>query len=185
MKVATGLPALAVVIGSASASFAGLAVYVNPANGHEYILTPAPMTWQDAQAFSRSVGGYLASVGDQAENDWITTTFAVALPAPDYVWIGLTDRDVEGTFTWDSGEPLAYTNWFPGEPNNFPSSPEGEDFATLTTQDGTGRWFDTPSPTYNGLPYLVYGVVEIVPAPAAIGLVGATVPFVVRRRRVR
>ena len=33
-------------------------------------------------------------------------------------WIGLSDQAVENNFVWDSGEPVTYTAWGPGEPNN-------------------------------------------------------------------
>ena len=33
-------------------------------------------------------------------------------------FIGATDRAVEGTFVWDDGTPLSFTNWRAGEPNN-------------------------------------------------------------------
>lgn len=33
-------------------------------------------------------------------------------------WIGLNDREVEGTFIWDhSNAALNFTNWYPGEPS--------------------------------------------------------------------
>ena len=41
--------------------------------------------------------------------------------------IGLSDAASEGTFTWSTGEPLAYTNWHAGEPNN----PGGNENNTL------------------------------------------------------
>lgn len=34
-------------------------------------------------------------------------------------WIGFTDQDLEGTFTWKhNNENSEYTNWGAGEPNN-------------------------------------------------------------------
>lgn len=166
-----------------SGVLAGQTSFVNPTNGHEYFLTPSPMSWQDAQALSRQAGGYLASISDQAENDWIVLTFRPLMDPPDYLWIGLSDQAIEGSFVWDSGEPVSYTNWFPGEPNNVATSPEGEDFVTLTPQDGTGRWFDAPSPTYQGNPYLLYGVIEVVPSPGACSLFLAAATLGTRRRR--
>ena len=34
------------------------------------------------------------------------------------LWIGLNDVATEGTFGWVSGEPVAFTNWAQGSPNN-------------------------------------------------------------------
>ena len=34
------------------------------------------------------------------------------------VWLGLTDEFEEGNWQWVTGEPLNYTNWYDGEPNN-------------------------------------------------------------------
>ena len=37
-------------------------------------------------------------------------------------WIGLTDRQAEGTFVWESGRLLGYrlaTKWEPGNPDNW------------------------------------------------------------------
>ena len=37
----------------------------------------------------------------------------------DIVWIGFNDITTEGTFVWNSGETWSYTNWGPGEPDNW------------------------------------------------------------------
>ncbi|XP_062599225.1 collectin-11-like [Saccostrea cucullata] len=61
----------------------------------------------------------------QSENSWLEETF---LPIEDdcpsfwicLVWIGATDRDVEGKFVWDSDKcPVTFSAWYPGEPNNL------------------------------------------------------------------
>ena len=33
--------------------------------------------------------------------------------------IGANDIDAEGSWVWTDGSVWNYTNWFPGEPNNF------------------------------------------------------------------
>jgi hypothetical protein len=77
--------------------------------------------------------GYLVSILSQAEHDFLVATFG---SSQDY-WIGFTDEALEGTWVWTSGEPVAYTNWSPGEPNDF----WGEDYAVMNWLfDGT--WND-------------------------------------------
>ncbi|VDI67704.1 Hypothetical predicted protein [Mytilus galloprovincialis] len=35
-------------------------------------------------------------------------------------WIGLTDIKTEGSFKWDSGHPLSFTDWYQGPPSSEP-----------------------------------------------------------------
>jgi hypothetical protein len=68
--------------------------------------------WAEALDRARGSGGDLLSVTSQAENEFVTTRLARP-EAPDTGWIGLT----VGEPTWTTGEPLGYTNWFPGQPS--------------------------------------------------------------------
>jgi hypothetical protein len=80
-----------------------------------YLLSPSGVDWQAGQAYSRTLGGYLASINDLGEQLFINTRYANQAR----FWIGLTDAQTEGTFVWDSGEPLVYASFCPGEPNDF------------------------------------------------------------------
>jgi len=171
------------VLATSPIALAGPA-FTNPANGHAYLLTPSVMSWQDARTFATNAGGYLTSIGDAAENDWIVSTFAPLLPQDEFgLWIGLSDELTEGVFLWESGEPLAYTNWHPSEPNDFPSSPAGEDYAFMLTRDAPGEWIDGPSPFYNSQPYSYFGVVEIVPTAPTSSVLACLGMLALRRRR--
>ena len=67
-----------------------------------------PINWLDAQSSCAIWGGDLTSITTQRENNYLYTII------PDTVsnyWIGLNDRDVEGTYTWIDGTELGYTNW--------------------------------------------------------------------------
>ncbi len=89
-------------------------------------------------------GYHLVSIGSAAENaalDAFKQSFGV-----EYNWIGLSDAANEGTFVWDSGEPLQYANWMFDEPNNI-SDEDG------VMMDGTGQWNDIP--TSVTLPYII------------------------------
>ncbi len=88
----------------------------NPANGHWYGISYGPMSWYDAGDAATESGGYLTSIGSAAEQTWIQG--ALAPYGPWNFWTGLNDVATEGQFVWANGEPLAYTNWNPGQPNN-------------------------------------------------------------------
>jgi glucose/arabinose dehydrogenase len=107
-----------------------LAIY----NGNEYVLTSGSLTWEQAQAEARRLGGNLVTINDAAEETWLKQTFG----STQGYWIGLTDRRIEGQYEWVSGESSAYRNWAPGEPNNFRGN---EDFIQMNF-GSTSRWND-------------------------------------------
>ncbi|MEM6965618.1 MAG: lectin-like protein, partial [Bacteroidota bacterium] len=104
--------------------------YLGASNGSKYFLSNSTYSWPTAKAEAAANGGYLVSINNQAENNFIKNNINQK------VWIGLTDENTEGTFEWLSGEPVTYTNWNSNEPNNFGS---GEDATEMFTN---GRWND-------------------------------------------
>jgi hypothetical protein len=133
-------------------------------NGHTYYLL-APATWSDSEAEAVSLGGHLATINDEAEHEWVWSTF-VPPNHPllgDYaLWIGYTDSASEGNWAWVSGESKDDTNWPLGEPWSLGEPNAGsldEDFAFLWVVNN-GQWFDA---TDAGNGNRVYGVVEVVP----------------------
>ena len=92
--------------------------FVNPANGHTYYLLD-PNTWQASVLEARPHACTLVQIADQAEHDWVYDTFDPLLTDPSsFLWMGLNDVVTEGTFVWSNGEPVTYTNWISGQPDN-------------------------------------------------------------------
>jgi hypothetical protein len=114
---------------TASAAILATADY----NGHTYYLLDAG-SFDVKQAEATSLGGYLTTINDAAENQFLLTTFAGA----GMFYIGLTDVAVPDSFEWINGEPVTYTNWNTGEPNNAGGGEAWTQFRT----DGT--WNDIP-----------------------------------------
>jgi hypothetical protein len=139
---------------------------VNPANGHTYHLIKADdglsgVTWTDAYTYAVRLGGNLVTINDAKENDWLVSTFA---DSPN-LWTGLTDRHNEGVYRWSSGQPVGFTNWHPGEPNNM-----GGDEDYVHVSPAHGYWNDLRDvpellpfydPAYDATP--VFGLAEVVP----------------------
>jgi len=104
----------------------------NPSNGHWYARSGGPegkIDWSIQKDRAEVMGAYLATIRSKEENDWIMNNFPV-----NAWWIGFNDIAQEGTWVWHSGEPVTYTNWNSGEPNN--SGDCGQLYST-------GKWDDT------------------------------------------
>ena len=163
---------------------------VNPANGHQYLLLDAS-SWDSAEAEAQVLGGHLAAVGDAAENAWLLSTFGQFNETNRNLWIGLTDSAIEGEFVWSNDEAVLYTNWSAGEPNNGGGSgtlDPGEDWVHIWGASPSGTldsfWNDFVDSGQGAGVGVPYGVVEIVPEPNTLLLVGVGLTaLAVSRRR--
>ncbi|GAB5443698.1 MAG: hypothetical protein Fues2KO_40470 [Fuerstiella sp.] len=122
------------------------------------------INWNDAQVYAARNGGSLAIVNDAAldaaiYNEWGNDSNVGGL------WIGLTDRADEGVFVWESTSELpSYTNWSPGEPNQFQGNNED---AVIIWGSGNlfggtpSRWNDAPRTALGNGASDIYAVVEV------------------------
>ncbi|RMH01527.1 MAG: hypothetical protein D6702_11490 [Planctomycetota bacterium] len=139
-----------------------LATFVNPTNGHTYHLLEST-NWTLAEAAAVALGAHLATIEDQAENDWVTQTFGTWGGVQRDLWIGLNDAAVEGSYVWADGSTSTWTNYAPGEPNNSTVNDpvHGEDYIHIYGAGAlAGQWndmHDTSLSWGNDL----YGLVEI------------------------
>ncbi len=107
--------------------------YIGEFEGSRYFLADHTTSWNTAQHDALESGGYLAVVNSAEENTYLKD--AVNYNA----WIGFTDKNSEGSFSWVNGETVNYTNWNNGEPNDYGS---GEDY---TEMRNNGKWNDLPN----------------------------------------
>jgi hypothetical protein len=118
----------------------------NPTNGSFYRLVEGVFDWQAAHVAAQASSwqgtpGHLATITTQAELDFIRLNFALGIST----WIGLFQNtgapgysEPANGWEWVTGEPLAFTNWYPGEPNDLIGA---ENHAEIYAN---GQWNDAP-----------------------------------------
>ncbi len=123
-------------------------------NGHYYmaVLVPEGITWDDAFTATTEVGGYLATITSQEEND-----FVYSLIIDKYAFWYIDDYgNSEGPWLgghqppcspepwcgwrWVTEEPFNYTNWGPYSPNNWGGDESRLCFFGYRTDEGGPQW---------------------------------------------
>lgn len=130
-----GLALLSSFVLAGTATAATVGPIVNPTNGHAYYLLDAG-TWDASEAQAVALGGHLATINDQEENDWISENMAMIAPAPGNLWIGLEDFDAPDpktadSFHWISGDPSTFRKWRSDNPDFLTT-----EFCTLSVGPG-------------------------------------------------
>jgi len=172
-------------------------------NGHTYYLI-SQNTHDGAAAEALSLGGYLATINDQGEQDFLWNSWKHSLGAGEGLWIGLERSGHHGQniFVWMNGEPVNFTFWatytptsyYPSgtEPNNGGGHYE-EDFVAMDSRFiPAGAWADLPN---QGSDWLGdRGIVEVndpgstevsTPEVSTLVLLGSGLAGLVLRRRRR
>jgi len=93
-------------------------------NGHWYAGLNQCLYWVEAHNLASTFTidgrtGYLATITSPEENSFIFDSVMQATSQPcilDMWWIG--GVQLNGNWTWITGEPFVFQNWAPGEPNN-------------------------------------------------------------------
>ncbi|XP_036797745.1 CD209 antigen-like protein 2 [Oncorhynchus mykiss] len=76
-----------------------------------YFLSIVSKTWKESRRDCLNRGGDLVIIQSREEQDYIKTFMVMS-------WIGLTDEDREGLWTWvDNTQLTTAEYWHPGEPN--------------------------------------------------------------------
>lgn len=119
-------------------------------NGHTYKYYTDKVTYWEANNICKKLGGYLVAINSKEENSFVSGLIK------ETSWIGVNDRDKEGTFRLaQDGNKIAYANWSANEPNNYPENAEGgEDYCSMYGPETglCGQWNDVYS-------YAQYGFV--------------------------
>jgi hypothetical protein len=114
-------------------------------NGHWYArIVRDARNWSAMKAFAEGVGGHLATVTSPGESAFL----ANRVLAGSFCLIGgyqpPSAQEPATDWRWVTGEPLVWSNWAIGEPNNYPPSVDEDCMAIY----GDGRWADVNEGAY-------------------------------------
>jgi hypothetical protein len=85
-------------------------------NGSDYLFITSPRSWQDARSYCQQYGYDLVTINNSTEEAFLETEERNR--GLYNWWIGYNDRSLEGQWSW-TFSTSTYTNWYPGEPNDF------------------------------------------------------------------
>lgn len=103
--------------------------------GHEYRFNDTLRSWTDARQYCANRGAHLVTIGSAEENEFVRQMLLQSSRVR--TWIGLERIGTSTSWRWVNGEPVSYTNWISGEPNN---------------DGGTERFVELRSTGWNDLP---------------------------------
>jgi formylglycine-generating enzyme required for sulfatase activity len=115
-------------------------------NGHWYArVIRGTRNWSTLRAYAESVGGHLATVTSPGESAFLVNRLLVA---DSFCFVGgvqpASAPEPATDWRWVTGEPLIWTNWSPGEPNNYSQSVDEDSMAIW----GSGQWADVNEDAY-------------------------------------
>lgn len=98
-----------------------------------YLTSSQDAAWPDALSSCETWGGSLVNIGSLAEDSFLGERVRANF------WIAASDRAQEGRMLWSGGDPVAFSNWSPGQPDDF----QGREDCVLKIAPA-GTWNDRP-----------------------------------------
>jgi len=108
-----------------------------------YKLFTTPVTWDDAKTLCQQENSHLASINSAEEHQFIVERFVRGKDKSDYIWVGGNDQNQEGNWVWTDGSHWNYTDWNPGQPDNYNNNAaQGEHCLNLFSARRSGKFND-------------------------------------------
>lgn len=109
---------------------------------HRYQAFDVHTDWVGAREYCASLGGHLATITSQEEQNKVVQAIINAGGGQSAYWLGGTDQSDEGDWRWITGEAWSYSQWGMGQPDNFeansyynPTGQKDEDYLALARGD--------------------------------------------------
>ena len=101
-------------------------------NGNKYFVSAFDTTYEAAVEIVNSHGGFLATISDQAENDFLQREVRKV------AFIGLNDINNEGALNWPDGSPITFTDF--DDCSFCPGNSQNRDFVVFHPWNGKWNW---------------------------------------------
>uniref|UniRef100_A0A8P4GDI2 C-type lectin domain-containing protein n=1 Tax=Dicentrarchus labrax TaxID=13489 RepID=A0A8P4GDI2_DICLA len=104
-----------------------------------YLFSNNSHSWEEGRQDCRERGADLVIIDSSEEQEFVTKNIRKD------TWIGLTDRDNEGTWKWTDGTPLTLAYWVRGQPDSGAGDPKwGEEDCAIVIagKETEGNWND-------------------------------------------
>ncbi|XP_046574075.1 perlucin-like [Haliotis rubra] len=82
-----------------------------------YWFSSTMANFPEARSFCQYLGSHLAKVTSKDEDDFVRGYASSHGRAANY-YLGATDLNTEGTWLWEGQQPMIYSHWSPGQPDN-------------------------------------------------------------------
>ena len=141
--------------------------YIGQIGGHSYFYKEINGSWFEARDLAYSLGGYLAIITSQSENDLIFQNIPVAYNEDGHagIWIGMYQdfddpnySEPSGGWLWLDGSYVQMTNDQPAPLNILWSTGETTDTVSVTPTETTEYWVDV---TINGVTCREYITINV------------------------
>lgn len=100
-----------------------------------YELYISDLSWTEAAAKCKELGGHLVTISDADELSKVTAladTYGIKL-----IWVGFS-RDADGNIGWENDESINYYIWGKGEPSKLDTDGATENYGLLWKKSGEG-----------------------------------------------
>ncbi|MCD8018267.1 MAG: fibronectin type III domain-containing protein [Clostridiales bacterium] len=108
--------------------------------GHNYKMYELELTWSEAEEYCESLGGHLMTVTSADEQALLVK---LGGEKGHNYWLGGTDKKVEGTWEWVTGETWDYTCWNSGQPDNSQEATGNQENYLQACYDWNMNWNDS------------------------------------------
>uniref|UniRef100_A0A452GX74 Macrophage mannose receptor 1 n=1 Tax=Gopherus agassizii TaxID=38772 RepID=A0A452GX74_9SAUR len=102
-------------------------------------------SWLEARDFCREIGGDLAAINSEEEQQVIQHSIVDKELSFRPFWIGLFCLDPDEGFFWSDSSPMRYKNWYNAEPNNE----HGIEYCGTVNEEFSMNWINTHCEHFN------------------------------------